>query len=86
MYAILIPLKKPYAINILGGVVGGALLGFTKTKIFLFGGSGLFGLGNYAAVGQTQNLIQACVCILIACVFTFVLQWIVYDFEAEKKI
>lgn len=86
MYAILIPLKKPYAINILGGVVGGALLGFTKTKIFLFGGSGLFGLGNYASPGELQNFIQACVCILIACVFTFVLQWIVYDFEAEKEI
>lgn len=86
MYSILIPLKKPYAINILGGVVGGALLGFTKTKIFLFGGSGVFGIANYAAVGETQNLIQAIVCILIAMVFTFVLQWIVYDFEAEKKI
>lgn len=86
MYAILIPLKKPYVINILGGVVGGALLGFTKTKIYLFGGSGLFGLANYASASDAKNLIQACVCILIACIFTFILQWIVYDFEAEKKI
>lgn len=37
MYSILIPLKKPYVINILSGAVGGAVMGALRTKIYLFG-------------------------------------------------
>lgn len=87
MYSILIPLKKPYVLNIVGGCIGGAILGALKVKIYVFGGSGLFGLANYVdPSGNMTNLILACIGIGIAIVVEFILQWILYDFEAEKKL
>ncbi|MGN0707115.1 MAG: PTS transporter subunit EIIC [Faecalibacterium sp.] len=87
MYSILIPLKKPYAINILGGAIGGAILGALKCKIFVFGGSGLFGIANYVdPSGDMSNLIKALIGIGIGMAACFIIQWIAYDFEAEKKL
>ena len=60
MYSILIPLKKPYVINILSGAVGGAVMGALRTKIYLFGGSGIFGFANYVnPTGDMSDLIKA---------------------------
>ncbi len=87
MYSILIPLKKPYAINIIGGAIGGAILGALKCKIFVFGGSGLFGIANYAdPSGDMTNLIISLVGTAIAMIAVFVIQWIAYDFRAEKEL
>lgn len=87
MYSILIPLKKPYAINILGGAIGGAILGALKVKIYVFGGSGLFGIANYAdPSGDMTNLIKALIGIGIGMVACFIIQWIAWDFDAEKKL
>jgi PTS system beta-glucosides-specific IIC component len=85
MYSILIPLKKPYVINILSGCVGGAVLGALRTKIWLFGGSGIFGFTNYVnPAGDMTDLIKSF--IGIGMIFCFIVQWITYDFEAEKKL
>ncbi len=87
MYSVLIPLKKPYIINIIGGAIGGGILGALKCKIFVFGGSGLFGIANYAdPSGDMRNLILSLIGTGIAMVAVFVIQWIAYDFEAEKKL
>ncbi|MCD8369671.1 MAG: PTS transporter subunit EIIC [Clostridiales bacterium] len=87
MYSILIPLKRPYIINILGGCVGGAILGAMKTKIYLFGGSGIFTFTNYInSTGDFSDLIKAFVGVGIAWVFVFVVQWIFWDDEAEKNL
>ena len=48
MYSILIPIKKLFLINILGGCIGGAIIGALGTKMYMFGGRGLFGIFNYA--------------------------------------
>lgn len=87
MYSILIPLKKPYVINILSGCVGGAVLGALRTKIWLFGGSGIFGFTNYVnPAGDMTDLIKSFIGIGIGMIFCFIVQWITYDFEAEKKL
>lgn len=87
MYSILIPLKKPYAINIAGGAIGGAIIGALKGKIYVFGGSGLFGLANYVdPTGDPTNFIHCLIGILVAMVAVFIIQWIAYDFDAEKKV
>ncbi|MGI6231218.1 MAG: PTS transporter subunit EIIC [Tractidigestivibacter sp.] len=87
MYSILIPLKKPYAINILGGAIGGAIIGALKGKIYVFGGSGLFGLANYVdPSGDPTNFINCCIGIAVGMVATFIIQWFAYDFEAEKRV
>lgn len=83
MYSILIPLKKPYVINIIGGAIIGAL----KDKIYVFGGSGLFGLANYVdPTGGPANFIHCLIGILVAMAAVFIIQWIAYDFDAEKKV
>lgn len=87
MYSILIPLKKPYVINILSGAVGGAVMGALRTKIYLFGGSGIFGFANYVnPTGDMSDLIKALIGTGIGMLFCFIVQWITYDFEAEKKL
>lgn len=87
MYSILIPLKKPYVINILSGAVGGAVMGALRTKIYLFGGSGIFGFANYVnPTGDLSNLIKALIGTGIGMLFCFIVQWVTYDFEAEKKL
>ncbi len=87
MYSILIPLKKPYVINILGGAIGGAVMGALKCKIYVFGGSGLFGIANYMdPTGDMTNLIKSLIGIAVGMIACFVIQWIAYDFEAEKKL
>ena len=87
MYSILIPLKKPYVINILSGAVGGAVMGALRTKIYLFGGSGIFGFANYVnPTGDLSDLIKALIGTGIGMLFCFIVQWVTYDFEAEKKL
>lgn len=87
MYSILIPLKTPYVINILSGAVGGAVMGALGTKIWTFGGSGIFGFANYVnPTGDLSDLIKSIIGIGIGMVFCFIVQWITYDFEAEKKL
>ena len=58
MYSILIPIKKLFLINILGGCIGGAIIGMLKTKMYMFGGSGLFGIFNYAGGGGMQDIVK----------------------------
>ena len=87
MYSILIPLKKPYVINILSGAVGGAVMGALRTKIYLFGGSGIFGFANYVnPTGDLSDLVKALIGTGIGMLFCFIVQWVTYDFEAEKKL
>lgn len=69
------------------GGIGGAILGALKCKIFVFGGSGLFGIANYVdPSGDMTNLIKALIGIGIGMAACFIIQWIAYDFEAEKKL
>lgn len=86
MYSILIPLKKPLYINIAGGALGGAILGLLQTKLYMFGGSGLFSFPNFVdpAAGGVSDLIKYVAAVLVAGIVTFVAQLILYrDKDAE---
>lgn len=86
MYSVLIPLKKPLYLNIAGGAIGGAILGLLQTKLYMFGGSGLFSFPNFVnpVSGQVTDLVKYAVSVLIAGVFTFIVQLIIYkDKDAE---
>lgn len=85
MYSVLIPLKKTMYLNVIGGCIGGALLGLMKTKIYMFGGSGLFAFPNFVnPAGGLSDLAKFAVCTLIACAFTFVAQLMIYKDEDAK--
>lgn len=81
MYSILIPLKKPLILNIIGGAFGGAIIGFLKTKMYLFGGAGLFSIPNFInpETGNTVDVMKYLTAILISGIFTFIVQLCIYN-------
>lgn len=87
MYSILIPLKKPLVLNILGGAVGGAIIGLLQTKLYMFGGSALFSFPNFInpTTGAVSDLVKYVIAVLIAGVFTFVAQLVTYR-DKDAKI
>lgn len=85
MYSVLIPLKRPLVLNILGGCVAGAVVGGLHTKIFLFGGSGLFSFPNFVpSTGGTEDLIKYAIGVAVGCIFAFVAQLLLYRDEDAK--
>lgn len=86
MYSILIPIKKLFALNILGGCVGGAILGILGTKMYMFGGSGLFGIFNYVnPAGGMQDVIKYCIGVGIAGIVTMIVTIAMYNDEEANR-
>ena len=86
MYSILIPIKKLFLVNILGGCVGGAVIGALKTKMYMFGGSGLFGIFNYAGGGGMQDIIKYLIGIAVGGIFAIVATLMVYDDDEATRV
>ncbi len=86
MYSILVPLKKLFAINILGGCVGGAVIGVLKTKMYMFGGSGLFGIFNYAGGGSSADIIKYCIGVAAGGIFAVVATLMAYNDEEATRV
>lgn len=87
MYSILIPIKKLFALNIIGGCIGGAIIGLLGTKMYMFGGSGLFGVFNYVnPAGGMSDVVKYCIGVGIAGVITFIATIILYDDEEAKRV
>ena len=87
MYSILIPLKKPLVLNILGGCIGGAVIGLLQTKMYAFGASGLFSFANFvsASSGMT-DLIKYSIGVLVGGIFVFVAQLLTYKEEEADAL
>ena len=86
MYSILVPIRKLFVINILGGCLGGAILGLLGTKIYMFGGSGLFGIFNYVnPAGGIEDVVKHCIGVGIAGVVTFIATLMAYNDEEANK-
>lgn len=86
MYSVLIPIKKLFYINILGGCVGGAIIGVLGTKMYMFGGSGLFGIFNYAGGGGVQDIVKYCIGVAAGGIFAIVATLIAYNDEEATKV
>ncbi len=87
MYSVFIPLKKELYLNILAGCVGGAVLGLLKTKIYMFGGSGLFSFPNFVSTTSgTADLIKYCIGVAVGCIFVFVAELIMFDDKKASKL
>ena len=78
MYSILIPLKRPLYLNIAGGCLAGAIVGLLGTKIYMFGGSGIFSFLNFMTTGDFTDLIKYSIAVAIGCIVTFVVQLMIY--------
>jgi PTS system beta-glucosides-specific IIC component len=47
IYGITLPRKKPFILSCIGGSLGGALLGFMGTNMYMIGGLGIFGIPGF---------------------------------------
>ncbi|NRT86655.1 beta-glucoside-specific PTS transporter subunit IIABC [Clostridium beijerinckii] len=47
IYGITLPLKKPFILSCIGGSLGGAILGFMGSNVYIMGGLGIFGIPGY---------------------------------------
>lgn len=47
IYGITLPLKRPFIISCIGGAIGGAVLGFMGSQLYMVGGLGIFGIPTY---------------------------------------
>lgn len=87
MYSMLIPLKRPFILNIAGGCVAGAVVGGLGTKIFMFGGSGLFSFPNFVpATGDTTDLVKYAIGVAAGCIAVFIAQLVMYREEDAKTL
>jgi len=86
MYSVLIPIKKLFYINILGGCVGGAIIGLLGTKMYTFGGSGLFGIFNYAGGGGVQDIVKYCIGVAAGGLFSIIATLMVYNDDEATRV
>lgn len=87
MYSVLIPLKRPLVLNILGGCVAGAVVGGLRTKIYLFGGSGLFSFANFVpSTGGTEDVIKYAIGLAVGCIAVFIAQLMLYRDEDARVL
>ena len=84
IYGVTLPLKKPFIMSCVAGGIGGAILGFFGSKMYMFGGLGVFGYPTFInpATGVDSAFYMALVATAVAFVLGFVLTYVVGFKEA----
>ena len=92
IYGITLPRKKPFIISCIGGAVAGAIMGVFGSKIYMFGGMGIFGIPTYInpkGQGLDMSFWAVIIGIVIATLLGFILTYM-FGFKdeavAEEKI
>lgn len=75
IYGVTLPSKKPFILSCIASSIGGGILGFMGTKLYMLGGLGIFGIPSYInkQVGIDNGFIGAIIAIIVAFVFGFLL-------------
>nr|WP_263326497.1 beta-glucoside-specific PTS transporter subunit IIABC [Neobacillus sp. Marseille-Q6967] len=78
IYGITLPLKRPFIISCIGGAVGGAILGFANSQIYMVGGLGIFGIPTYISPteGITFGFWGAIISIIVGFLVGFILTYL----------
>ncbi|MGC5773114.1 beta-glucoside-specific PTS transporter subunit IIABC [Paenibacillus pabuli] len=87
IYGVTLPLKKPFIMSCIAGGIGGGILGYAGSKIYMIGGLGVFGYPTFInkETGLDFTFYMAIVASLIAFVLGFVLTYVVgFKDPAEK--
>ncbi|MCG7381042.1 beta-glucoside-specific PTS transporter subunit IIABC [Paenibacillus sp. ACRRY] len=87
IYGVTLPLKKPFIMSCIAGGIGGAILGFFGSKMYMFGGLGVFGYPTFInpATGVDSAFYMALVATAVAFVLGFVLTYVVGFKEAAAQ-
>ena len=86
IYGISLPKKKPFVISCIAAAVGGAIIGATNTKIFTFGGMGVFGIPSFInnATNDITCMVWALIAVGVAMVIAFVATFVTYRDDVKK--
>ncbi|WP_145148615.1 MULTISPECIES: beta-glucoside-specific PTS transporter subunit IIABC [Paenibacillus] len=78
IYGVTLPLKKPFIMSCIGGAVGGGILGWAGSKLYVFGGLGIFGIPSFInkEAGPDSGFYMSIVAVLVAFIVGFVLTYV----------
>lgn len=78
IYGITLPLKRPFIISCIGGAVGGAILGFMGSQIYMVGGLGIFGIPTYISPngGLDAGFWGSIIAMIVGFIVGFILTWL----------
>ncbi|PWW43887.1 MULTISPECIES: beta-glucoside-specific PTS transporter subunit IIABC [Paenibacillus] len=88
IYGVTLPLKKPFIMSCIAGGIGGGILGYAGSKIYMIGGLGIFGYPTFInkETGLDFTFYMAIAASLIAFVLGFVLTYIVGFKDPVEKV
>ncbi|UOQ86992.1 beta-glucoside-specific PTS transporter subunit IIABC [Gracilibacillus salinarum] len=77
IYGITLPKKKPFIISCIGGAAGGGITGFFASKLYVFGGLGIFSFPTYISPteGFNSEFWGYVIAVIVATVLGFVLTY-----------
>jgi PTS system beta-glucosides-specific IIC component len=76
IYGITLPRKKPFILSCIGGAIGGAILGLMSSKMYIFGGMGIFGIPSYISPnGIDSGFYGSIICVIASFLIGFVLMF-----------
>ena len=89
IYGITLPKKKPFVISCIAAAIGGAIIGGTGSKIYTFGGLGVFGFPTFinTANNDITSMIWALVAVGVAVVIAFIATLVIFkDDEKQEEV
>jgi beta-glucoside PTS system EIICBA component len=87
IYGITLPLKKPFIMSCIGGGVGGAIIGATAGKLWMFGGMGIFVFPAFIKPGSALDMsfYGAIIALVVGFAVAFVLTYFFGGINQEQS-
>ncbi|ULT54905.1 beta-glucoside-specific PTS transporter subunit IIABC [Neobacillus drentensis] len=78
IYGITLPLKKPFIMSCIAGGIGGGIIGAFASKLWMFGGMGIFAIPSFIKPGAGLDMAfwGAMIAIVVSFVLGFVLTYV----------
>ncbi|MFE6075851.1 beta-glucoside-specific PTS transporter subunit IIABC [Paenibacillus sp. NPDC057886] len=79
IYGLTLPLKKPFIMSCIAAGIGGGILGLAGSKLYMFGGLGVFGFPSFInkATGVDSGFYMALVACGVGFILGFILTYVV---------
>lgn len=84
IYGVTLPHKKPFVLSCIAAGIGGGLIGFFGTKMYMMGGMGVFVIS--AAIGPKTGVDMSVYGLMIAMAVSFVLGFILQMVLGKKSV
>lgn len=78
IYGVTLPKKKPFIISCIGASIGGGIMGFMGSKMYMMGGFGIFGIPSYIGPkGFDRGFVGSIIAIIAAFLIGFIIMFVV---------